>query len=139
MWTTGVAVRWAANVYPWEWRLLLPLSGLLELAAFLIFFRAVSQHRPEDSGKDRLDPWIWVVISASSGFCSRLLRIWRGASILRCAAQLRRCHMSRPTLSRIADLGIPGAVCLGIQYEVDDGVPWSKAGSTQPALERALC
>jgi uncharacterized protein involved in response to NO len=67
MWTIGVAIRWAANVYAWEWRWLLPLSGVLELAAFLIFFRAVSQHRPEDSGKNRLEPWIWVVISASTG------------------------------------------------------------------------
>ena len=67
MWTIGVAMRWAANVYGWQWRLLLPLSGVLELAAFLIFFRAVSQHRPEDSGKNRLDPWIWVVVSASTG------------------------------------------------------------------------
>jgi hypothetical protein len=69
----GVAVRWAANVYAWEWRWLLPLSGVLELAAFLIFFRAVSRHRPEDSGKDRLEPWIWVVISASTGFLISLI------------------------------------------------------------------
>jgi uncharacterized protein involved in response to NO len=67
MWTIGVAVRWTANVYGWQWRLLLPLSGVLEVAAFLIFFRAVSQHRPADSGKHRLEPWIWVVISASTG------------------------------------------------------------------------
>jgi uncharacterized protein involved in response to NO len=67
MWTAGVAVRWAANVYGWQWRLMLPLSGILELAAFLIFFRAVSQHRSEESGKKRLDLWIWVVISASMG------------------------------------------------------------------------
>jgi hypothetical protein len=67
MWTIGVAMRWAANVYGWQWRLLLPLSGVLELAAFLIFFRAVSQHRPEESGKKRLDLWIWIVISASMG------------------------------------------------------------------------
>ena len=73
VWTIGVAVRWAANVYAWEWRWLLPLSGVLELAAFLIFFRAVSQHRPEDSGKDRLEPWIWVVISASTGFMISLI------------------------------------------------------------------
>ena len=25
MWTTGAALRWAANVYLWEWRFLLPL------------------------------------------------------------------------------------------------------------------
>jgi len=67
MWTVGVASRWTANVYGWQWRLWLPLSGILELAAFLIFFRAVSQHRPEGSGKKRMDPWIWVVISASTG------------------------------------------------------------------------
>jgi hypothetical protein len=73
MWTIGVAMRWAANVYDWQWRLLLPLSGILELAAFLIFFRAVSQHRPEDSGKDRLEPWIWVVISASTGLMLALI------------------------------------------------------------------
>ncbi|MGB7680797.1 MAG: NnrS family protein [Candidatus Acidiferrales bacterium] len=73
MWTIGVAVRWAANVCAWEWRWLLPLSGVLELAAFLIFFRAVSQHRPEDSGKDRLDTWIWVVISASTGLMLTLI------------------------------------------------------------------
>lgn len=73
MWTIGVAVRWAANVYAWEWRWVLPLSGVLELAAFLIFFRAVSQHRPEDSGKDRLEPWIWVVVSASIGLLLSLV------------------------------------------------------------------
>ncbi len=73
MWTIGVAARWAANVYGWQWRLLLPLSGALELAAFLIFFRAVSQHRPEDSGKNRLEPWIWVVVSASTGLMLSLI------------------------------------------------------------------
>ena len=73
MWTIGVAVRWAANVYAWQWRLLLPLSGVLELAAFLIFFSAVSQHRPEDSGKSRLEPWIWVIISASTGLMLTLI------------------------------------------------------------------
>jgi hypothetical protein len=43
MWTIGVTARWAANVYGWQWRLLLPLSSVLELAAFVIFFGAVSQ------------------------------------------------------------------------------------------------
>ncbi len=73
MWTAGVALRWSANVYGWEWRLLLPVSALLELAAFLIFFRAVSQHRHEDSGKGRWEPWIWVVVSASIGLLLVLL------------------------------------------------------------------
>ena len=68
MWTIGVAMRWAANIYVWQWRIWLPLSSVLELAAFLIFVSTVSRHRPEDSGKDRLDPWIWIVVSATFGF-----------------------------------------------------------------------
>jgi uncharacterized protein involved in response to NO len=71
MWTTGATIRWAANVYLWEWRVLLPISA--ELGAFLIFFRSVSQHRSGDSDKHKLDPWIWVVISASLGLLLVLL------------------------------------------------------------------
>ncbi len=77
MWTLGVALRWFANVYAWQWRMLLPTSAILELVAFLIFFRTVSQHRPgaasptaspaANSDKPRFKPWIWMVISASLG------------------------------------------------------------------------
>ena len=73
MWTVGVALRWLANVYLWEWRALLPVSSVLELAAFGIFFYAVSQHRPQDRGQGKLDPWIWVVISASLALLLGLL------------------------------------------------------------------
>jgi len=72
MWTVGVATRWAANVYLWHWRTLLPFSAVLEMAAFLIFFRVVSGHRVEGSGEKRFAPWIWVVISASVGLLSAL-------------------------------------------------------------------
>ncbi len=96
MWTIGVAVRWAANVYAWQWRLLLPLSGVLELAAFLIFFSAVSQHRPEDSGKSRLEPWIWVVISASTGLMLTLI-----ANLAACFYLAMRG--ASPALSHILD------------------------------------
>jgi uncharacterized protein involved in response to NO len=67
MWTIGVALRWFANIESWHWRLLLPVSGALELAAFALFFGIVSRHRPQASGKAGLDPWIWVVISATLG------------------------------------------------------------------------
>ena len=96
MWTIGVAVRWAANVYAWQWRFLLPLSGVLELAAFLIFFSAVSQHRPEDSGKSRLEPWIWVVISASTGLMLTLI-----ANLAACFYLALRG--SSPALSHVLD------------------------------------
>jgi hypothetical protein len=68
MWTMGVAIRWTATVYLWNWRLLLPVSGVLELMAFLIFFSIVSKHRPKDSGERALEPWVWVVMSATMGF-----------------------------------------------------------------------
>jgi hypothetical protein len=73
LWTTAVALRWVASVYDWHWRSLLPSTAALELVAFLIFFRTVSKHRPESSGKPRLDLWIWVVISASLGLLSVLI------------------------------------------------------------------
>lgn len=68
LWTAGVAVRWAVTVYLWDWRVLVPLSSILELAAFLIFFGVVSQHRPQATGKSALEPWVWVVMSAAVGF-----------------------------------------------------------------------
>lgn len=73
IWTLGVAIRWTANVYSWQWRVLLPLSASLELIGFLIFFRTVSGHRALESGRGKLDPWIWVVISASTGLLLVLL------------------------------------------------------------------
>ncbi len=73
LWTTGVTLRWAANVYNWYWRALLTLSASLELIAFIIFLSAVSRHRPEPSGKSRLEPWVIVVITGCMGLLSALL------------------------------------------------------------------
>jgi hypothetical protein len=73
LWTSGVTLRWLTNVYQWQWRTLLPLSGALELAAFVIFFRTISGHRPQDSGKEKLEEWIFVVIAGSVGLLLTLL------------------------------------------------------------------
>jgi uncharacterized protein involved in response to NO len=67
LWTSGVAIRWLTGVYQWQWRILLPVSAGLELVAFLIFFRSVSGHRPEVSGKKTPEEWIWVVIAGAMG------------------------------------------------------------------------
>lgn len=67
LWTSGVALRWFVSVYQWQWRTLLPVSATLELIAFLIFFRSVSGHRPQESAKDRLEEWVLVVIAGSVG------------------------------------------------------------------------
>ncbi len=73
LWISGVSLRWVAGVYQWHWRVLLPLSAVLELAAFVIFFRTVSGHRPQDSGKQKLDEWIFVVICGAVGLLLTLL------------------------------------------------------------------
>ena len=73
LWTLGVTLRWLSGVYLWQWRFLLPLSALLEVAAFLIFFRTVSGHRPQNSGETKLDEWIYVVIAGSVGLLLTLL------------------------------------------------------------------
>jgi hypothetical protein len=75
LWTLGVTLRWLTGISPWHWRVLLPVSATLELAAFLIFFRTVSGHRPQDSGKgnENLDTWVWAVIAGSVGLLLTLL------------------------------------------------------------------
>lgn len=73
LWVTGVTVRWSSNIYPWHWRIALPLSATLELAAFLIFFQAVTSHRPSSGMAKPLEPWIFVVIAATFGLLASLL------------------------------------------------------------------
>ncbi|MGA7908453.1 MAG: NnrS family protein [Candidatus Sulfotelmatobacter sp.] len=73
LWTLGVTLRWLSSVYQWQWRVFLPLSAFLEIAAFLIFFRTVSGHRPQGSGKTKLDEWVFVVIAGSIGLLLTLL------------------------------------------------------------------
>jgi hypothetical protein len=81
LWTSGVALRWFTSVYQWQWRVLLPASATLELIAFLIFFRSVSGHQPQESGKHRLEEWVLVVIAGSVGLLLSLL-INLGAAVL---------------------------------------------------------
>lgn len=73
LWVAGVSLRWFSNIYPWCWRIALPLSAVLELAAFLIFFQAVSNHRSSSASKKPLEPWIFVVIAATLGLLASLL------------------------------------------------------------------
>ena len=88
LWTLGVSLRWIANVYYWQWRILLPVSAAFELAAFVTFVSSVSGHRPPDASGRGLDLWIRVVISAVLGFGATLVMnlvtsaqaAWRGDS-----------------------------------------------------------
>ena len=73
LWTAGITLRWFEGIVGWQWRVLLPLSALLELAAFLMFFRTVSRHRAaapaaEASNPRRREPWMWLVMASTLGF-----------------------------------------------------------------------
>ncbi len=73
-WAAGTALRWIAGVSEWQWRVLLPVSALLELAAFLIFFRTVLGHRAaEDSSRRKPEPWMLMVIASTLGFLASLV------------------------------------------------------------------
>lgn len=67
MWTLGVSLRWLAGVTAWHWRALLPLSGVLQLAAYSLFYLSVRQHRP-DGPKRRPEAWMQLVIFGMVGF-----------------------------------------------------------------------
>src|SRR6266704_3167377 len=90
MWTMGVTLRWITGVYEWQWRALLPLSAVLEIVAFLIFFLVVSGHRSDTSPKSKLDEWILVVIAGCVGWLAALtinllsavFLAWRGISLV---------------------------------------------------------
>ena len=64
LWVAGVSLRWATMVYQWQWKTLLPVSAALELIAFLFFFHAVSGHRPQAAGQQKLEHWIVAVMAA---------------------------------------------------------------------------
>jgi len=72
LWTLGLTLRWIANVHQWHWRALLPISAGLELAAFLIFFLAVSGHRRKESSAG-METWMKIVIPSTIGFLLLLL------------------------------------------------------------------
>ena len=83
MWGLGVTLRWTAGVYEWHWRVLLPLSAGLEIAAFLIFFLMVSSHRsPSETQAGKLDAWILVIMAGCVGWLSALIMNFASATFL---------------------------------------------------------
>ncbi len=75
-WTAGVFLRWSTNLWPWQWRWMLPASALLELFGFLIFFLTVRRHRhPKARTDNRPQSHVWmiVVFAGTLGFLASLL------------------------------------------------------------------
>lgn len=72
LWTIGVALRWGANIYGWHWRILLPVSATMELAAIVLFLIASSHHKlPESNHKKaerpRIELWMITVLIGTAG------------------------------------------------------------------------
>ncbi len=75
-WLLGVTLRWFTGVYAYEWRILLPLSAILELIAFGIFYKALSGHRREKPAGEAslaMPAWISAVLLGTAGFGTALL------------------------------------------------------------------
>lgn len=87
LWLAGIGVRWGSGVTGWYWRALLPLGGLLQCVAFVLFFLSVRRHRPRTRTHQ---PEAWMRIVAASTFtflitlvinCTLLVRqAWTGDS-----------------------------------------------------------
>ncbi|HEY5329157.1 MAG TPA: NnrS family protein [Acidobacteriaceae bacterium] len=72
LWTTGISLRWCAGVTLWHWRLLLPVSAVLELVAFGLFAHSVRRHQGNQP-RSSLETWMRSVIVATFGFAVALI------------------------------------------------------------------
>jgi len=75
LWTSGVAMRWFANIYGWHWRVLLPVSAGFELAAVFLFLYAASHHKlPASTQENKVRPpmelWMIAVLIGTAGLAS---------------------------------------------------------------------
>jgi len=71
LWTSGVAIRWAANMYAWHWRTLFVVSATAELLALFLFLSAARHHKLPDTGQGRSKPrvelWMTSVFLGTAG------------------------------------------------------------------------
>ncbi len=66
LWVLGVSLRWFTCVYEWHWKILLPLSSILELLTIFGFLTLSLQgHRL--SAPEKLKPWAIAVITGTVG------------------------------------------------------------------------
>ncbi|HEX4309695.1 MAG TPA: hypothetical protein VHZ25_06685 [Acidobacteriaceae bacterium] len=72
LWAAGLTLHWLAGGYGWLWRVTLPVSGLMELAAILLFLYAARQHRLPDGAavaakaRPRMEPWMQTVLVSNA-------------------------------------------------------------------------
>ena len=95
LWTVGVLVRWLGGVTGEAWRITLPLSGVLQLGAFGLFFISVRTHRPDSAGK-KPEVWMRLVFASTLVFLVTL--------IANCALLFRQSFVENsPALPHVTD------------------------------------
>ncbi|HEY9869291.1 MAG TPA: NnrS family protein [Candidatus Obscuribacterales bacterium] len=68
LWTAGVALRWIADMYSWQWRVLLPVSSLMELLAVTLFLiQSARGHKLALIVKRKIEPWAVLVLGGTAG------------------------------------------------------------------------
>jgi hypothetical protein len=78
LWSVGVALRWTANIYGWQWRIAIPVSAGFELIAVLLFLSAASHHKVpnEQDGnrtKSRMELWMVSVLLGTAGLTAAVI------------------------------------------------------------------
>lgn len=78
LWTSGVAMRWVANIYNWHWQSLYVISASFELVAVLFFLVAASHHkRPESARQQRkraaMELWMVAVLIGTAGLTASII------------------------------------------------------------------
>lgn len=78
LWSSGVAMRWIANIYAWHWRSLYVLSASFELLVVLLFLLAASRHKmPEQSSgqkkKAAVELWMASVLLGTAGLAASVI------------------------------------------------------------------
>src|SRR5215469_1464111 len=76
-WTSGVALRWIANIYGWHWRTLFVISAAAELIALLLFLSAARHHKMPDAieqrKKPRIELWMISVFVGTAGLLAAIV------------------------------------------------------------------
>lgn len=71
MWTVGGLLRWLGGVTEKLWHVLLPLSAVLQLCGFVLFYLIVRRHRTTTSNKREI--WMLLVALSAISFLVALI------------------------------------------------------------------
>jgi uncharacterized protein involved in response to NO len=77
-WTSGVLLRWIANIYEWHWRSLLVISSALEVVAVLLFLMAASHHKrpeaePARARRKGMEAWMIAVLLSTAALTAGVI------------------------------------------------------------------